>query len=188
MEEVKVDTKGTPEPDAPVDTGAEGTAPAGAADGAKEPAVLTQEDLTKAAEAAVTAYQKSQEEQARLDKLPEEERRASELASKEKELHEKEMLLTTGDLLAECSLPVGFKGFLAGVDADATAKNIAEFEKAWKSAIEQAVNDRLKGKTPKAGIGEAAVTKEQFDKMNYTQRSKLYNEDKALYDQLKGEE
>lgn len=145
---------------------------------------FTQEDLEKAVQAAVAKFQKEQEEEARLAKLSEDDRKKEQLSTKEKELHNKEMLLAAGDLLSERSLPISFKSFLVGEDAETTKSNIAEFEKAWREAVENTVNDKLKGKTPKAGQGAVSVTKEAFDKMTYTERIKLYNESPELYKQL----
>ncbi|WP_010305387.1 phage scaffolding protein [Kurthia senegalensis] len=42
----------------------------------------------------------------------------------------------------------------------------------------------VKGKTPPQGGGAPQVTKEQFNAMTYTEKTKLYNENVELYNQL----
>ncbi|OQB15719.1 MAG: hypothetical protein BWY15_00432 [Firmicutes bacterium ADurb.Bin193] len=149
---------------------------------------FTQEDIDAAVAAAQEKWKKDQEEQARLGKLSEEERKKEELASKEKKLLQKELLLKATDLLSEKALPVKFKDFLVGADEKTTESNITAFEQEWKAALAEAVNERLKGTTPKAGEGAPEVTKEQFAKMSYKERLQLFNQDKAAYDRLmKGE-
>lgn len=51
--------------------------------------------------------------------------------------------------LAKENLPVTFAKVLSGADADATAENINLFKTEFFKAIEEALNDRLKGKTPR---------------------------------------
>lgn len=44
----------------------------------------------------------------------------------------------------------------------------------------------LAGASKKASEGDKKITKEEFAKMGYKERTKLYTEDKALYDELNG--
>ena len=53
--------------------------------------------------------------------------------------------------LAQMGLPVELAPQLVGKDATATLANIQAFGKAFTSAVEKGVNDRIKGTTPKAG-------------------------------------
>ena len=107
-------------------------------------------------------YQKRVEaekkEQERLSKLSEEERKKAELDAKEKalakqtrELAAKELKLEMVKVLAERNLPVQFMDYLIDKDNESTLKRITEFEKEYKKAVENGVNEKLKGKAPAAG-------------------------------------
>lgn len=54
--------------------------------------------------------------------------------------------------LSQAGLPVGFSKILTGNDADSTKANIESFNTAWTTALEAAVNERLKGKSPEMGL------------------------------------
>lgn len=94
----------------------------------------------------------------RLSKLSEDERRKAELENsrkeleaKEKELTQKELKLEMVKVLSDRKIPVDFMDFLIAEDNDSTLKRITTFEKQYKKAIENAVNEKLKGRAPKAG-------------------------------------
>ena len=70
-----------------------------------------------------------------------------------KELQRKELMLEMTKVLAERNLPVEFMEYLIGDDDESTLERIKTFEKKYKAAIEAAVNEKLKGKTPTAGAG-----------------------------------
>ena len=82
-------------------------------------------------------------------------------------------------------MPVQFAQLLKGDTAESTFENIKIFEEQFKSALEDLVNERLKGKVPKAAIkGNVGVTKEAFNKMTYEERVELFNKDQELYNEL----
>lgn len=56
--------------------------------------------------------------------------------------------------LSENKLPVSFAKMCVGENAEETKANIEEFKTAWNDALQSAVNDRMRGTTPKAGNGE----------------------------------
>lgn len=76
------------------------------------------------------------------------EKQKLEIANKEKELIQKEMKLAKIDIFAEKKLPIKLVDFVPGSTAEEVNKNIAAFENEWKSAIDEAVTERLKGKSP----------------------------------------
>lgn len=97
-------------------------------------------------------------EQDRLSKLSDDERQKVELenskielALKEKELKAKEIKLEMVDVLAKRGLPISFMDYLVDESSEKTLSRITNFEKEFKKAIESAVTERLKGKTPRAG-------------------------------------
>lgn len=108
----------------------------------------------------------AKKEQERLSKLSDDERKKAEfdkaqqeLLAKEKELKIKELKLEVVEDLAKRGIPVSFLDYLV-VDADSekTLGRITNFEKEYKKAVDTAVNERLKGKTPRSG-GAPAGTK-----------------------------
>ena len=64
--------------------------------------------------------------------------------------------------LSENKLPISFAKMCVGQDAEETKANIEAFKIAWSEAIQDAVNDRMKGTTPKAGTGEGVNTSTGF--------------------------
>lgn len=118
---------------------------------------------------------RQKKEAERLSRLSEEERQKAEIESarheleiKEKELQRKELLLEMTKVLDERKIPVKFMEYLIADDNESTLKRITDFEREYKNAIETAVNERLKGKTPPAGgknqIGGNVRVKDGFIK------------------------
>ena len=102
----------------------------------------------------------AKKEAERLSKLSDEERQKAEIESsrkeleaKEKELQRKELMLEMTKVLAERKIPVVFMEYLIADDNESTLERIKTFEKEYKAAIESAVNEKLKGKTPPSGAG-----------------------------------
>lgn len=54
-------------------------------------------------------------------------------------------------LLSENKLPVSFAKMCVGGDAESTKANIEAFKNAWSEALQDAVNERMRGTTPKTG-------------------------------------
>lgn len=131
-------------------------------------------------------------EAARLAKLSQKEREEAEfkkrqdaLDKREQELAQKELKAQAVSELHEKQLPSSFADFLLAEDGEKTFENIGNFKKAFDEAVEGAVTERLKGDAPKTGTtNTGAVTKEQFQKMGYSERVKLHNENPDLYQQL----
>lgn len=53
--------------------------------------------------------------------------------------------------LSEGKLPISFAKMCVGKDAEETKTNIETFKTAWGEALQNAVNERMKGTTPKTG-------------------------------------
>lgn len=107
-------------------------------------------------------YQKKaaaeKKEAERLSKLSEDERKAAELENSRKELEAKEVELKKKELklemvkvLADRKIPVQFMDYLIAEDSESTLSRITTFEKEFKKAVEDGVNEKLKGKAPAAG-------------------------------------
>lgn len=100
--------------------------------------------------------EKEKKETERLSKLSADEREQELLKQKEEELEEKEqaiklreLQLDTINVLADEDLPVGFAEFLIKNDAETTNENIKKFKEEWQKALSNAVDERIKGKSPK---------------------------------------
>ena len=117
-----------------------------------------EEEAKKKAEAA-------KKEAERLSKLSEDERKKAELETarkeleaREKELQNKELKLEMVKVLSDRKIPVEFMDFLIAEDSESTMKNITTFEAAMKKLVEAQVNEKLKGKAPKAGDSTGGKT------------------------------
>lgn len=129
----------------------------------------------------------------KLAKMNKEEKAAYMQQKKEKELSDREAVITRKELMAETKntlvekkLPVSLAEVLNYADADTCNKSISAVEKAFQEAVEAAVNERLKGGTPPKKAPQENVTKETYAKMGYTERLKLKTENPELYKQLAG--
>ena len=72
--------------------------------------------------------------------------------------NQERMLNTTMTTLSEKNLPVEFASFLRADNAEQIMDNISTFEKHFNDAVEKAVLERLRGKTPQTG-----TTTKNFD-------------------------
>lgn len=157
----------------------------------------TDRKVTKALETAKAKW--LEEEQAKvkqaeeLAKLSEKERLAKELeiqrnefeAEKSKFQRERLTLQTEKDLISK-DMPPEFAPFVVADTAEQTLININTLQASWQAAIEKAIDDKVKGRTPtgNAQATTGAVTKEQFEKMNYLERLELKQKNIKLYESL----
>lgn len=100
--------------------------------------------------------EKEKEEVERLSKLSAKEKEEELRKQKELELQEKEnkliyreLQLDTIGILSDAELPVGFADFLIKENAETTKANIDKFKTEWQKAIEKAVDEKLKGNSPR---------------------------------------
>lgn len=83
----------------------------------------------------------------------EEQKRRETLEKREKEIQFREMKNDTKDILHEKEIPAAFADFLLGEDMEKTRENITAFKKEFDLAVQEQVEKRLKGTTPKASSG-----------------------------------
>lgn len=130
---------------------------------------FTQKDVDKLIQERVAREQakwekKVQDERTEAEKLAkmnadqkaeyEKQKREDELAKREKDITTRELRATAYETLAEKNLPKELVDILNYSDAEQCNKSIEAVEKAFQSAVEKAVNDKLRGKeTPKGGQG-----------------------------------
>ena len=178
--------------------------------GQKEPKTYSEEEVQKMLQAetdrkVTKALQTAKDkwESEFMEKLEAEKKEAERLAKlsaeeKEKELLEKtkreieeketairlrELKLDTIELLSEKQIPVKFADMLISKDAETTMENVKKFESMWKEAIDSAVTERLKGKSPKGG-GSPNANK-SFAEMTSEERMELKEKDPVKYQMLR---
>ena len=169
----------------------------------QEPVVktFTQEEVDKMIQKRLARERKDIEakieaeraEAERLAKMSEAEKQqalfkeqVAEFEATKRAFEQEKLLNETSKQLASKNLPIEFAEMLKAQDAESTFENIKIFEAKFNEAVERLVNERLKGKTPKAQTGAVdGVTKEAFNKMSYKERLELYNSDPELYNKLK---
>lgn len=129
----------------------------------------------------------------KLAKMSEEERFKAEL-TKEREVFEAErkafqierLEAQTVKELSSSGLPVEFADYLKADSADQIKVNIDTFKEKWTSAIQAAVEDRLKGTTPKVATATSNnISKDDFKRMNLEEKMKLFEENPDVYNSLK---
>lgn len=116
-----------------------------------------------------------------------EELEAKEIA-KDKELAAAKRLNKYKDILAEKGLNDFSDNILRFDDEDAINAEIENFNSKFETIVNKRVEAKIKGGsyTPPAGGGTpSTVTKEQFVKMGYTEKVKIFNENPELYEALK---
>ena len=158
----------------------------------KEEKTFTQSELDKILNKKFAQWQKKTEEAKieaeRKAKLTEAEKLAEERKEFEairKQFEYEKRVNSTSKVLASNNLPVEFSDFLIAETDEATTQRVDLFKNAFNEALEKAVNERLKGKTPKVSTSKnIEITKEQFNKMDLVQRQKLFVENRELYNKL----
>lgn len=157
--------------------------------------------VTKALETAKSKW--AEEEAAKLEavkteaeklaKMNAEQKAEHERLKRDKELADREALLTLRELRAEAAGTLAEKGLPKELidsvnfkDADSCKKSIESLETVWRAAVQSGVEERLKGKTPTV-TGETKVAGDPKT-MNYQQRAELYSKDPAAYRKLFGGE
>lgn len=157
---------------------AKADADAAAADGAdKGKSYKTQEEFDAAFTARFERERKKLEkdfadklshektEAERLSKLNDDERKTEEQRTKETNLEKRErettlreMRLEARDMLLDKGISDTLVDLVVDVDADKVKANIDKLSKVFNKAVEDAVTDKLKGKTPKDPSGQNTST------------------------------
>ena len=136
--------------------------------GVKRPAEFSKADIDKAVKDALSKQEKAfnkrleaeKKEAVRLAGLDEKQRAEEEKKRSEAEFEKekaefarKQLIFDTKEKLSGKRLPTQFAEMLTGADEETTDKNIESFENMFAEAVTAAVNERLKGKTPRTPSG-----------------------------------
>ena len=124
---------------------------------------IVQETIAKERAKAQKMAEEARTEAEKLAKMTAEQRakhemdkRLEELTKREAELNRRELRATAAESLAAKGLPSSLLDLLNYADAETCNKSIDAAENAWRAAVQAGVEDRLKGKPPKAGGGSTA--------------------------------
>lgn len=137
---------------------------------------LTDDKLTEAEKLAkMTKEEKAEYKNRKLEK---------ELADLKRQNAVTEMAKTARKMLAdeEINIPDELLGHLVSESAEDTKAAVEAFSKMYKTAVQAAVKDALKGNPPKGGTGGKTMTKEQIMAIsNPVERQRLIAENIALF-------
>lgn len=109
---------------------------------------------------------------------------------KEKSTFEKEkMKLEATKLLNSEGLPITFVDYVVGDTAEDVQENIKVFKDEWTKSLDEAVTERLKGRTPSGSALQskdiAKMTKAEFGKLPYKERERMLKVDPDIVSKLK---
>lgn len=137
---------------------------------------LTDDKLTEAEKLAkMTTEEKAEYKNRKLEKELEDLKRQNAVT---------EMAKTARKMLAdeEINIPDELLGHLVSESAEDTKAAVEAFSKMYKTAVQAAVKDALKGNPPKGGTGGKTMTKEQIMAIsNPVERQRLIAENIALF-------
>lgn len=163
----------------------------------QETKTFTEEEVSAMIDQRVTealeSHKQKQAEAEKLKAMDDAQRKEYQLKQRIKELEEreraaalKETRMEASNILLNRGLPVEFVDYVLTDNAETMLDNINKFEKAFKDAVQVAVDKRISTPSPggKGASSGSSVTKEQFIKMNLAQRSALYQSNPELFKQL----
>ncbi len=131
----------------------------------------------------------SQEERTKVEKEREEMKLSKErekLESERKEFENEKLKLQAEKELSTRGLPSEFAPYIYGDNAEDTLERITVFEEKWQDALQKGIEEKLKSKAPKIGVGKNnRFTKTQLEGMtpdeinsNWDQISKQLEQEK----------
>lgn len=162
----------------------------------EEVQALLQKEADRRVSSALKKQQKDFEnkmaEAERLKSMDEAQRKDYEYNQKLQELEKRERDFTVAQnkleatkVMANRGLPVEFVDYIVAEDAETMLENINVFERAFKSAVSDAVSKKISAPSPKNGTPQqTGMTREEFKKLNISQQSEIYRTNPKLYEQL----
>lgn len=112
--------------------------------------------------------------------------RESFLKEKAEIIKERLTLQTEKDLISK-GLPPDFASMLVAENPEVTLKNINMFEQKFRAALEVAIDERVKGRTPTKGSndGDKVFNPWAKETFNLTEQGKILKEDPVLAERLR---
>ncbi|RGH99877.1 DUF4355 domain-containing protein [Coprobacillus sp. AM26-5AC] len=146
-------------------------------EGGQETKTFTQEELDKIVQGRIAkerkAWEKQLEEQQteaqKLETMSEKEKKKYQEEKRIKDLDDREAAITRRELTAQAKVQLADKGIptelaeiLILTDADSCKKSIETVEKAFQSAVEKAVEEKIKGREPMKKAKDVKLTDEEL--------------------------
>ncbi len=146
-------------------------------EGGQETKTFTQEELDKIVQGRIAKERKAWEkhledektEAQKLETMSEKEKKKYQEEKRIKELDDREAAITRRELTAQAKVQLADKGIpteLAEIlnltDAESCKKSIEIVEKAFQSAVEKAVEEKIKGREPMKKAKDAKLTDEEL--------------------------
>lgn len=143
----------------------------------QEPKVFSQEEVDKIVQGRIAKERKSWEKQLeeqqteaqKLEKMSEKEKKKYQEEKRIKDLDDREAAITRRELTAQAKVQLADKGIptelaeiLILTDADSCKKSIETVEKAFQTAVQRAVEERIKGREPMKKAKDAKLTDEEL--------------------------
>lgn len=134
--------------------------------------------------------EKAQEEAKKLAKMNAEQKNQYMVEQLQKELEEYKTKEAKNDMIkeansmlkeADINLPDEVVAMLIGDNADDTKICVDSFSKAFKTAVERAVNEKLKGKTPKQKSVAGLTREDILSVKDRQERQRLIEENEELF-------
>lgn len=111
--------------------------------------------------------------------------RLQELENKEREFAIAQNKLEATKVMANRELPIEFVDYIVAEDAETMMENITTFERAFKSAVADAVAKKIASPAPKTGSAkQTGMTKEEFRKLSVAQQTEIFRSNPELYKQM----
>lgn len=111
--------------------------------------------------------------------------RLQELENKEREFAIAQNKLEATKVMANRELPIEFVDYIVAEDAETMMENITAFERAFKSAVADAVAKKIASPAPKTGSAkQTGMTKEEFRKLSVAQQTEIFRTNPELYKQM----
>jgi F0F1-type ATP synthase alpha subunit len=111
--------------------------------------------------------------------------RLQELENKEREFAIAQNKLEATKVMANRELPIEFVDYIVAEDAETMMENITAFERAFKSAVADAVAKKIASPAPKSGSAkQTGMTKEEFRKLSVAQQTEIFRTNPELYKQM----
>ena len=146
-------------------------------EGGQETKTFTQEELDKIVQGRIAKERKAWEkhledektEAQKLETMSEKEKKKYQEEKRIKELDDREAAITRRELTAQAKVQLADKGMpteLAEIlnltDAESCKKSIETVEKAFQTAVQRAVEERIKGREPMKKAKDAKLTDEEL--------------------------
>lgn len=146
-------------------------------EGGQETKTFTQEELDRIVQGRIAKERKSWEKQLeeqqteaqKLEKMSEKEKKKYQEEKRIKDLDDREAAITRRELTAQAKVQLADKGIptelaeiLILTDAESCKNSIEIVEKAFQTAVQRAVEERIKGREPMKKAKDAKLTDEEL--------------------------